>query len=41
MTHDRIAEIARWLIAEARLSLPPLELIDRFCHRLVELGVPL
>ena len=35
------AEIARWLIAEARLSLAPLELIDRFCRRLVALGVPL
>ena len=39
--HDRIDEIAQWLIAEARLSLTPLELIDRFCHRLVDLGVPL
>ena len=39
--HDRIGEIAQWLIAEARLSLAPLELIDRFCHRLVDLGVPL
>jgi adenylate cyclase len=35
------AEIARWLIAEARLSLAPLELIDRFCRDLVALGVPL
>jgi adenylate cyclase len=35
------AEIARWLIADARLSLPPLELIDRFCRDLVGLGVPL
>src|SRR3954471_21431012 len=25
--HDRIGEIAQWLIAEARLSLAPLELI--------------
>jgi adenylate cyclase len=39
--HDRIGEITQWLIAEARLSLAPLELIDRFCHRLVDLGVPL
>lgn len=38
---DRIAGVARWLIAEARLSLAPLELIDRFCHKLVEFGVPL
>jgi adenylate cyclase len=38
---DRVAELARWLIAEARLSLGPLELIDRFCHQLVEFGVPL
>jgi adenylate cyclase len=38
---DEAAEIARWLIAEARLLLAPLELIDRFCRRLVGLGVPL
>jgi adenylate cyclase len=38
---DRVAEFARWLIAEARLSLAPLELIDRFCRQLVEFGVPL
>jgi adenylate cyclase len=38
---DRVAELARWLIGEARLSLGPLELIDRFCHQLVESGVPL
>ena len=38
---DRIAGVARWLIGEARLSLGPLELIDRFCHQLVEFGVPL
>ena len=38
---DRVAELARWLIAEARLSLAPLELIDRFCRQLVEFGVPL
>ncbi|MGH6899300.1 MAG: adenylate/guanylate cyclase domain-containing protein [Geminicoccaceae bacterium] len=35
------AEIANWLIAEARLALAPLELIDRFCRQLVGLGVPL
>jgi adenylate cyclase len=39
--YDRIAEVARWLIGEARLSLAPLEPIDRFCHQLVELGLPL
>lgn len=38
---DEAAEIARWLIGEARLSLAPLELIERFCRRLVALGVPL
>jgi adenylate cyclase len=38
---DCVAELARWLITEARLSLAPLELIDRFCHKLVEFGVPL
>jgi adenylate cyclase len=38
---DRIAGAARWLIAKARLSLAPLELIDRFRHQLVELGLPL
>jgi adenylate cyclase len=38
---DRVAGVARWLIAEARLSLAPLELIDRFGHQLIELGVPL
>jgi adenylate cyclase len=38
---DRVAQLARWLIAEARLSLAPLELIDRFCRQLVEFGVPL
>jgi hypothetical protein len=35
------AEIARWLIADARVSLAPLELIDRFCRQLVGLCVPL
>jgi adenylate cyclase len=38
---DGIGGIARWLIGEARLSLVPLELIDRFCRQLVEFGVPL
>ncbi|MGH6905297.1 MAG: adenylate/guanylate cyclase domain-containing protein [Geminicoccaceae bacterium] len=38
---DEAAEIARWLIADARLTLAPFELIDRFCRRLVGLGVPL
>ena len=38
---DRIAGVTQWLIAEARLSLPPLELIDHFCRQLVEFGVPL
>ncbi len=38
---DRIAGVARWLIGEARLSLAPLELIDRFCRELIALGVPL
>jgi adenylate cyclase len=38
---DRTGEIVQWLIAEARLSLAPPELIDRFCHWLVDLGVPL
>jgi adenylate cyclase len=38
---ERVTAISRWLIAEARLSLAPLELIDRFCRELVELGVPL
>jgi adenylate cyclase len=38
---DRIAEVAGWLIGEARLSLGPLELIDRFCRQLVGFGVPL
>ena len=37
----RVAGVAHWLIAEARLSLAPLELIGCFCHQLVELGVPL
>ena len=35
------AEIARWLIGEGRLASAPLELIDGFCRRLVERGVPL
>jgi hypothetical protein len=35
------AEIARWLIGEARVTCTPLELIDGFCRRLVERAVPL
>jgi hypothetical protein len=38
---NRVVQFARWLIAEARLSLAPLELIDRFCRQLVAFGVPL
>ena len=34
-------EIARWLIGEARVTCTPLDLIDGFCRRLVERGVPL
>ncbi len=34
-------EIARWLIDEARLTCAPLDLIDGFCRRLVDRGVPL
>ena len=34
-------EIARWLIGEARVTSVPLDLIDGFCRRLVERGVPL
>jgi adenylate cyclase len=33
--------IARWLIGEARVTCTPLDLIDGFCRRLVECGVPL
>jgi adenylate cyclase len=36
-----IAAMASWLIGEARLRCAPLELIDGFCRRLLELGVPL
>src|SRR3954454_9539496 len=39
--HDRTGEIVQWLIAEARLSLAPLVLIDHLCHRMVDLGMPL
>ncbi len=35
------AAIADWLIADARLNLAPLALIDGFCRRLLEQGVPL
>ena len=38
---QRIGEIARWLIGDARLSLAPLPLIDGFCTRLLAQGVPL
>ena len=34
-------EIARWLIGEARVTSAPLDLIDGFCRRLVDCGVPL
>lgn len=33
--------IARWLIAEARLTLEPLPLIEGFCRRLLRCGLPL
>jgi adenylate cyclase len=39
--HDVPAQISRWLIGEARLSLDPLRLISGFCERLVGQGVPL
>jgi adenylate cyclase len=39
--HDEPADIARWLIAEARLSLDPVALVTGFCERLVAHGVPL
>jgi adenylate cyclase len=38
---DGRAEISRWLIADARVSLDPVELIAGFCERLTERGVPL
>jgi adenylate cyclase len=38
---DEPADIARWLIAQARISLDPLALITGFCERLVAQGVPL
>ena len=38
---DGTDEIARWLIADARLSLDPVGLITGFCERLVAHGVPL
>jgi adenylate cyclase len=38
---DEPADIARWLIAQARISLDPLALITGFCERLVAHGVPL
>jgi adenylate cyclase len=36
-----VGEIARWLIEEARLTSAPLDLIDGFCRRVVDRGVPL
>ena len=39
---ERAADaIARWLIDEARLTAAPLDLIEGFCRRLVDRGVPL
>jgi adenylate cyclase len=38
---DSADEIARWLIADARLSLDPVGLIAGFCERLIRQGVPL
>jgi adenylate cyclase len=38
---DGATEIARWLIAEARLTLAPVALVTGFCERLVGQGVPL
>ncbi len=38
---DGTAAIARWLIADARLSLDPVGLIEAFCEQLTERGVPL
>ena len=38
---EEVAEITAWLIGSARLSAPPLKLIDGFCRRLIALGVPL
>ena len=35
------AEIAHWLIGEARLTLDPVALITGYCERLIRLGVPL
>jgi adenylate cyclase len=34
-------EIAHWLISDARVTAAPLDLIDGFCRRLVDCGVPL
>jgi hypothetical protein len=38
---EDVAEITSWLIGSARLSAPPLALIEGFCRRLLALGVPL
>jgi adenylate cyclase len=40
-TSDSADETARWLIADARLSLDPVGLIAGFCERLIGQGVPL
>lgn len=40
-THDEPADISRWLIGQARLSLDPVALIRGFCERLIGQGVPL
>ena len=39
--HEDPADISRWLIANARLSLDPMGLIEAFCERLAQHGVPL
>ena len=38
---QRIEAIAAWLIGDARLRLAPVELVEGFCRRLLELGLPL
>jgi adenylate cyclase len=38
---DEIEALAGWLIGPARLGLAPVALIDGFCRRLLEQGVPL
>lgn len=39
--HSESAEIARWLIGDARVSLEPVGLVTGFCERLLAQGVPL